>query len=668
MSRPRTVYVKPKHAAGSKYKYVRMLERVCDLDVVSRLPQRRQHDFAVMIGYDRSQYRALIESGTPYLLIANDVFGMRWEQPDDGEAECARNASYVITNTPETLEWLQENYGVKGGSVVFLRPLASDLDFEPLPKLEGKNIVYAGGLVANSAKYSYRDYREIFAVLQDAGWTVHCYPGWGYTGAVDHYKKIGCVVHDPVPDGAALHRELSQYQVGFQGYAHGSQHEYCEAARPNKLWLYLAAGIPTVGYNTGRGGDLYAGKWGTVARSLKTLPAAADRASKMQIPDELRRSQVIDADIDVFRAAVAEICKPEPLKVALVAKGNICRQVSLIPKALREHSGIECHGFFKKDHDFGYARDSAADPAFLRHADVVQFDVTHKALDLWPYNTSAALVAYQHGEMGRNGDAPHDELELDASRGVTRVVSTLNLLPYVGGDADRWMPCVLDDCVLGMKARPRGDGVIRVVHSPSRRSNKQTEYIVAAVDLLRSLGEPIELDIIEGVTVEECVRRKAAGDICFDQLELCYGMSGVEAMYMGIPVVVGMSDETDAAVERVVGYRPYARAGRHDLALVLHRLIHDPNERRVLGDAGARYAREYHTPAAVAARRASFYESVASQERSTPVAAPRPGRERKVTLGVPVDFEGKRYPKKSKIPRSLAIRMRDAGVIAGRGL
>ena len=159
--------------------------------------------------------------------------------------------------------------------VLYLRPSIVDLDFLPLPKLPGKNIVYAGGLLDNTqphdigGRFSYRCYADIFKKFIEQGWSVHLYAA---RQRPNIYTQIGCHYHPRFAEGKELYREMSKYQLGFQGFndVNGS-FDYAKTCRPNKIWNYLAAGIPTVGINPGNGIELYEGKWGYELKDLNKI-------------------------------------------------------------------------------------------------------------------------------------------------------------------------------------------------------------------------------------------------------------------------------------------------------------------------------------------------------------------------------------------------------------
>jgi hypothetical protein len=310
-------YINRRQVQGSRHKYQEMFGRVCDLQLQRQFSS--DCELAIMFCIDASIYRQCVANSIPYILVATDSDGMKWKKCMEFEKEVVLNAAAVLTNTQEILDFFHEEYGLEGGHTVHLRPLKKDLDFTPLEKLKGKNIVYSGGIVLKDNPYDYRNYTEIFGLLRDAGWTVHIYPAWGNTNGLDEYERLGCVLHHPVKQGS-LYRELSQYQAGFQGYGFGKLQKYVEIARPNKLWEYLGAGIPTLGYNTGAGGEIYNGKWGLVAATPSDIKKITPKVLKMKIDEEMRMEQTMDKELYVFYELLDEAAKNIEKKLAAYVK------------------------------------------------------------------------------------------------------------------------------------------------------------------------------------------------------------------------------------------------------------------------------------------------------------------------------------------------------------
>lgn len=196
------------------------------------------------------------------------------------------------------------------------------------------------------------------------------------------------------------------------------------------------------------------------------------------------------------------------------------------------------------------------------------------------------------------------------------MVSTLNLLSFVGGDPSRWIPAPLDlGFYDGLKranymAPTERDGEIRVAHSPTRRDYKGTDDIRAAVAALERRGYPVRLELIEGVSQRESIRRKSSCDIVYDQMHLCYGNSGLEGMAFGQPTLVGMPDDVRETVRDVIGYEPFVFATPATLERQLECLVSDEALRHHWGAVGRRYVETWHEHARVAHRVSEIYEGL----------------------------------------------------------
>ena len=249
---------------------------------------------------------------------------------------------------------------------------------------------------------------------------------------------------------------------------------------------------------------------------------------------------------------------------------------------------------------------------YLEAVDIVHCHNQYRHANGWALiNPDARWLMHQHGRIPRDSDriAWRDHQAADAKRGAMRYVSTLNLLSYVDGDAERWIPAPIDLERYAALPREKHE-IVTIGHSPTRRDYKRTELLIATVNSLNARGYRCGLDIIEGVTHAESLARKARCHIIFDQIHLCYGNSGLEGMAMGLPVVCGMDAETHATVERVVGYRPYVTADDATLETVLLSLVIDEAARKEAGTLGRCYIEERHAAPVVAAKMAAIYEAM----------------------------------------------------------
>lgn len=306
---------------GVDYKYYTLLKQHYDIDLISCLEENwRQKvisikpDLLFMPGFHNIRYYEFALSlGIPYILVQYDIYSWSRKKEDMLEIEkLAIQKSFGVIFASDIHRQFYEDLIPKEQlplfETIYLRPLEKDLDFQMLSKLPGKNLVYVGnakrrwknrGNVAG-----YRAYHEIFKAFLRARWNVHLYPIKGNEHKFDAYRKMGCIVHDFVNEGAALYKELSQYTAGLHGYnldgVKKEYKDYCQACTPNKTWEYLAAGIPTIGINPGMSGEIYNGKWGIVLDNLKNKTFFKLHRGLPQITNDLRLEQTIDHSLQKF--------------------------------------------------------------------------------------------------------------------------------------------------------------------------------------------------------------------------------------------------------------------------------------------------------------------------------------------------------------------------------
>jgi glycosyltransferase involved in cell wall biosynthesis len=176
-------------------------------------------------------------------------------------------------------------------------------------------------------------------------------------------------------------------------------------------------------------------------------------------------------------------------------------------------------------------------------------------------------------------------------------------------DAVRWIPDAqvsppgID--VHAIEPTPPGDRARPVVlHAPSSRARKGTEFVVAACSQL-----DCELEIVEGLDHREAFERYRRADVIVDQLNAgWYGVFAIEAMALGKPVVTFLHDEAVRRTEEAFGVRvPLVGATKETLRDVLQPLVASADERRRVGAAGRAYVEEVHDLRRVADRLLDLY-------------------------------------------------------------
>ncbi len=142
-----------------------------------------------------------------------------------------------------------------------------------------------------------------------------------------------------------------------------------------------------------------------------------------------------------------------------------------------------------------------------------------------------------------------------------------------------------------------------VAHSPNHRFIKGTEYLIDAVENLKSKGLDIELRIIEKMKNEEVLKLlKFEANILVEKLVgPSYALSGIEGMSCGIPVISNINTSDWSSLMKVfyrysfLGECPIVSANPDNIVEVLEYLYYNRNLCEKLGKAGREYVKKYHS-------------------------------------------------------------------------
>jgi glycosyltransferase involved in cell wall biosynthesis len=145
----------------------------------------------------------------------------------------------------------------------------------------------------------------------------------------------------------------------------------------------------------------------------------------------------------------------------------------------------------------------------------------------------------------------------------------------------------------------------KILHAPSVKATKGTEYVKQAIENLKKAGLDFEYIEVFGVSHQEAVRMYSQADIIIDQLMLgSHGVFACEAMALGKPVICYILDEllpTYAAGFPIVNANPDTLAG------VLEELICSPEKRHEIGRKSRKYAEQVHDIRVVARKLLQIY-------------------------------------------------------------
>lgn len=154
---------------------------------------------------------------------------------------------------------------------------------------------------------------------------------------------------------------------------------------------------------------------------------------------------------------------------------------------------------------------------------------------------------------------------------------------------------------------PPENARIRVVHAPTSRQKKGTEWIVEACAKL-----PVDLDIVENVRHDQAIERYKQADIVVDQLNAgWYGVFALECMALGKPVLTYLHDEAVRRTEEAYGAKvPLVPTTKETLAETLRPLVESAEERRRIGAESRAYVERVHDADKVADKLIEIYRSL----------------------------------------------------------
>jgi hypothetical protein len=164
-------------------------------------------------------------------------------------------------------------------------------------------------------------------------------------------------------------------------------------------------------------------------------------------------------------------------------------------------------------------------------------------------------------------------------------------------------PCCIDTQAWAAKTtysqHDGRSGPVRVLHTPNHRGFKGTEFLVRSVDELQREGLLVELTLLERVPNEVVRQTMPQMDILAEQfIASIYGLSGIEGMASGLPILVNLESEPHTRPFRRYSYLdecPAVSTSPETITSNLRRLVTDPSLRETLGRAGRQYAEKYHS-------------------------------------------------------------------------
>lgn len=194
----------------------------------------------------------------------------------------------------------------------------------------------------------------------------------------------------------------------------------------------------------------------------------------------------------------------------------------------------------------------------LRTSDVFHFHMTaNEYIDLGPfkpvdYIQGKAIVHHHHGHPDFRGN-PEKYREKYGCLGRRNIlVSTPDLLKLM--PEATWQPNLVPiGDPLYQPAATDAKGPIRVCQAPTRKDLKNTDDFAAVVQRQRHKHSEIEPVLIEKTKHDDCLRLKQSCHIHFDHMQGYFGVSSLESLSQGKPVIAGIDGWNERWIKTFTG-------------------------------------------------------------------------------------------------------------------
>ena len=184
--------------------------------------------------------------------------------------------------------------------------------------------------------------------------------------------------------------------------------------------------------------------------------------------------------------------------------------------------------------------------------------------------------------------------------------STARFIPYASVNPDKVNPYF-----------ETANEVPLVIHAPTHRGVKGSEFIIRAVERLQNEGVRFNFRLIENYSHEEAMRLYEKADLLIDQLLVgWYGGLAVELMALGKPVICYIRDEDLVHIpEEMKNDLPVISAEPQNIYETLKSMLaKSPNELQSLGRQSRSYVERWHHPGRIATILRKDYMSILSIE------------------------------------------------------
>ena len=250
------------------------------------------------------------------------------------------------------------------------------------------------------------------------------------------------------------------------------------------------------------------------------------------------------------------------------------------------------------DDDFGEVEQLLKD-ADIFHFHMLQDENSHLGpLVIRDYIKGKKIIHHHHGhpDFLINAQSFNEKYK---KLGRKVIVSTPDLLKVAENSV--WIPNLVP--INDVQYQPRYDNTlptepIKICQAPTRKYDKHTEVFKQAISKLKVQKPHIEEVIIERRPHLECLSIKRKCHIVFDHMRGWFGISSLESLAQGKPVIAGLDEWNIRYIKEFTGADrlPWLVARDIDsLAKLLKRLVTEPEQRQRSGTYARKFMEQYWT-------------------------------------------------------------------------
>ncbi|MBW2153076.1 MAG: glycosyltransferase family 1 protein [Deltaproteobacteria bacterium] len=234
----------------------------------------------------------------------------------------------------------------------------------------------------------------------------------------------------------------------------------------------------------------------------------------------------------------------------------------------------------------------------LKDADIFHFHILRDEnshlgpLLIRDYIKGKKILHHHHGHPNfrANSEYYRDKYQKSKRKVLVSTPDLLHLVPEA-----TWIPNLVDlsDPLIAPAPEPENPPVV-IGQAPTRKELKNTDVLIEVVRMLQTREDlpELELRIIEMMPHRRCLVKKRACHIIFDHMQGYYGVSSLESLSQGKPVIAGLDDWNIMYIKKFAGTDdlPWVIArDKSQLEKNLARLATDQDYRKAIG----RYSRKF---------------------------------------------------------------------------